>query len=219
MTQFYYCLGLLLIVSPLISPIPHFDPTALLQNILIPADAAVNSIIFRLRASDPTISYPLVFSLRKEPTTVSINSLNCSRLNSICQANVILRKRLEPGRFYDFEILVTNQRGEFSSLNCSFQATNATTPINEIFPGAPALLMVSENARRNVELGTITARGNPGRPNGVLLELWGAHEFGLYQKLINNRDAQATIVLLGPLDYETKTMHHLTILANVSLNF
>ncbi|XP_044262024.1 cadherin-86C [Tribolium madens] len=196
------------------SSIPQFDPSALLQGILIPADVAVGTIIYRLRAHDPTFEYPLIFSLQNEPTTVSIDSLNCTRLNSICQANVVLRRKLKADLFYDFSVIVQNQRGETASLNCSFRATNATTPINEIFPGAPTLLSVSESARRNAELGSIIARGNPNRPDGVLLELWGAPQFGLYQKLITERDAQATIVLLGALDYETTNVHHLTILAN-----
>ncbi|EEZ97721.1 cadherin-86C [Tribolium castaneum] len=197
-----------------VSSIPQFDPTALLQGILIPADVAVGTIIYRLRAHDPTFEYPLVFSLQNEPTTVSITSLNCTRLNSICQANVVLRRKLKVDLFYDFNVIVQNQRGETAGLNCSFRATNATTPINEIFPGAPTLLSVSESARRNAELGSIIAKGNPNRPDGVLLELWGAAQFGLYQKLITEKDAQATIVLLGALDYETTNVHHLTILAN-----
>lgn len=201
-----------------VSPFPQFDPTALLQGILIPADAAVGTIIYRLRAHDPTIEYPLIFTLQNEPTTVTIDSLNCTRLNSICQANVVLRKKLKADRFYDFNVIVQNQRGETASLNCSFRATNATTPISEIFPGAPTLLRVSESARRNAELGSIIARGNPKRADGVLLELWGAPQFGLYQRLISERDAQATIVLLGALDYETTNVHHLTILANVSIH-
>lgn len=119
------------------------------------------------------------------------------------------------GRFYDFEVIVRNQRGVTSKLECSFKATNATTPLAEIFPGAPTLLSVSEAARRNTELGTILARGNPSRTKPVLLELWGSPQFGLHQRIVNERDAEATILLLGKLDYETKTVHHLTIYANV----
>ncbi|XP_063907032.1 cadherin-86C [Zophobas morio] len=194
--------------------LPEFDRSALLQQVLIPADAALNSVIYRLRAYDPTIEYPLVFTMENDPRTVSLDSLNCTHLNSICHANVVLRKKLEPGRFYDFTVAVQNQRGDSARLNCSFRATNATTPISDIFPGAPTLLMVSEDARRNTELGSITAKGHPDKRDGVVMELWGGTQFGLHQKLINSRDAQATVVLLGTLDYETTTVHHLTILAN-----
>ncbi|ENN80867.1 hypothetical protein YQE_02714, partial [Dendroctonus ponderosae] len=132
----------------------------------------------------------------------------------VCQANLILKKKLEPGRIYDFRVEVQNQRGQLAAMNCSFQATNATTPIERIFPGAPTLLAISENARRNTELGTLTARGNPNRIKAVYMELYGTVQFGIHQKLISDRDAEGTIVLLSPLDYETKTVHHLTILAN-----
>lgn len=74
-------------------------------------------------------------------------------LSQVCQANLILKKKLEPGRIYDFRVEVRNQRGQLAAMNCSFQATNATTPIERIFPGAPTLLAISENARRNTELG------------------------------------------------------------------
>lgn len=73
----------------------------------------------------------------------------------MCQANLILKKKLEPGRFYDFKVEVRNQRGQVGVMNCSFQATNATTPTEKIFPGAPTILTISEGARRNRELGEL----------------------------------------------------------------
>lgn len=71
----------------------------------------------------------------------------------MCQANIVLKRRLDSGRFYDFTVEVRNQKGSTAQMNCSFHATNATTPIEKIFPGAPSLLMVSESSRRNTELG------------------------------------------------------------------
>lgn len=73
----------------------------------------------------------------------------------VCQANIVLKRRLDSGRFYDFTVEVRNQRGSTTQMNCSFHATNSTTPIENIFPGAPSLLMVSENSRRNTELGNL----------------------------------------------------------------
>ncbi|XP_074033312.1 cadherin 86C [Leptinotarsa decemlineata] len=199
----------------LVASVPRFDPSALLKNVLVPADAAVGSVIYRLRASDPpTFDYPLVFSVVGNSNTLDVTGLNCSKFNSVCQANVVLKKRLEPGRFYDFTVEVRNQRGEFTSLNCSFRATNATTPIEKIFPGAPSLLTISESSRRNTEIGTILAKGKPSGPRSVLLELWGSPEFGLRQRLVSENDAEGTILLLNSLDYEKKTVHHVTIYAN-----
>lgn len=196
---------------------PRFDSTATMQNILIPADAAVGSVIYRLRATDTTFDFPLDFILEGENTAVSLETLNCSHLNSLCQANVILEKKLEAGRFYDFIVALRNRKGSTIRMGCSFRATNATTPVAEIFPGAPSLIKISESAKRNTELGAIIARGNPNRKKAAFLELWGSPLFGLRQRLINDRDAEAVVVLFGPLDYETQSSFHLTFLANVSL--
>lgn len=199
--------------------IPRFDSTAILRNVLVPVDAAIGNVIYRLRALDSDFAYPLQFELDSKITFVSVDTLNCSRLNSVCHANIILRKKLEINRIYDFKVSVRNTRGLGTSLNCSFSATNATTPLSEIFPGAPTLLTVSENARRNTELGVLQVKGNLAKERPVLLELWGSSLFGLHQRLISPRNAEGTIILLGPLDYEKSTVHHIAVLANVSLNF
>ncbi|CAH1173879.1 unnamed protein product [Phaedon cochleariae] len=206
---------LLLVYGPfLVASVPRFDPSAVLRDILVPADAAAGSVIYRLRASDPTFDYPLVFDVKGQSSHVEVESLNCSRFNSVCQANVVLKTRIEAGRIYDFTLEVRSQRNEFATMDCSFRATNATTPVHKIFPGAPSLLSISEGARRNAELGTVLVRGNPNSSKTVLLELWGSPEFGLHQKLVTDWDAEGTVLLLSALDYEKKNMHHLTILAN-----
>lgn len=88
-----------LVCGPLlVAAVPRFDPTALMKGVLVPADAAVGSVIYRLRASDSAYDYPLLFSVDEKLTIVSVQTLNCTRFNSVCQANVVLRKRLEIGR-------------------------------------------------------------------------------------------------------------------------
>lgn len=43
---------------------PKFDPTTRMRLVLVPADAQVGSVIYRLRASDPEeFDYPLTFEL------------------------------------------------------------------------------------------------------------------------------------------------------------
>lgn len=209
------CLLLIICVPFAVIAMPRFDPTATMQNVLVPADAAVGSEIYRLRATDTEFNFPLDFVLEGDNTVVSVQTLNCSRFNSVCQANVVLQKKLDVGRFYDFIVALRNPQGTTIRIRCSFRATNATTPVADIFPGAPALLKVSEKAKRNTELGTLIARGNPNRDKAVLIELWGSPSFGLRQRLINEKDAEAAIVLFGPLDYETQSSYHLTVLANV----
>lgn len=42
---------------------PKFDPTTRMRLVLVPADAQVGSVIYRLRASDEEFDYPLTFEL------------------------------------------------------------------------------------------------------------------------------------------------------------
>lgn len=42
---------------------PVFDPSTLMRLVLVPTDAAVGSVIYRVRASDPDFDYPLNFEL------------------------------------------------------------------------------------------------------------------------------------------------------------
>ncbi|GJQ83212.1 hypothetical protein Trydic_g18236 [Trypoxylus dichotomus] len=191
-----------------------FDKSAILNNILVPADAAVNSAIYRLKAYESFFDYPLIFKLGEISNIVRLETLNCTRFNSICQANVILKNRLEIGRIYDFSVSVSNSKGDSDVMQCSFRATNATTPIEKIFPGAPSLLTVSEGARRNSEIGYIRVHGKETGDRKVLLELYGPPQFGLRQRLVNERDVEGSIWLLNSLDYEKNPSHHVTIFAN-----
>lgn len=42
---------------------PKFDPSTAMRLVLVPADAAVGSVIYRLRATDEEFDYPLQFEL------------------------------------------------------------------------------------------------------------------------------------------------------------
>lgn len=162
---------------------PKFDPTTRMRLVLVPADATVGSVIYRLRASDEEFDYPLTFELvgmdqeiRKNhyfqlmnalrfvcsvahlfeklcfllridgasSSTVQIENLECTKYNSICQANVILVRRLEPGRYYDFKVSVKDTKGGMTQQSCSITATNYTTPHDLIFPHKAGIIMVPE---------------------------------------------------------------------------
>lgn len=77
-------------------------------------------------------------------STIRIDSLKCTKLNSICQANVVLTRRLEPGRYYDFKVSVKDTRGGMTLQSCSITATNYTTPHDLIFPHKTGIIMVPE---------------------------------------------------------------------------
>lgn len=82
-------------------------------------------------------------------STVQIETLPCTKFNSICQANVILTRRLEPGRYYDFQVSVKDTKGGMSVQSCSITATNFTTPHDVIFPHKAGIIMVPEVGREN----------------------------------------------------------------------
>lgn len=75
---------------------------------------------------------------------VGVETLPCTRYNSVCQANVILLRRLEPGRYVDFRLSVRNTRGRSTRIACSIMGTNATTPRDTIFPHQPSIILVPE---------------------------------------------------------------------------
>lgn len=125
---------------------PVFDPSTTMRLVLVPADAPVGAVIFRIRASDDEFDYPLTFELVGDisSSTVQIDSLPCTKYNSVCQANVVLRRRLEPGRYYDFQVSVKDTKGGMAQQSCSITATNFTTPLDLIFPKRTSIIMVSE---------------------------------------------------------------------------
>lgn len=89
---------------------------------------------------------------------IGIESLPCTRYNSVCQANVILLRRLEPGRYVDFRLSVRNTRGRSARIACSITGTNATTPRDTIFPHQPSIILVPEVSMIWLNLFTVTTR-------------------------------------------------------------
>uniref|UniRef100_W8B9X2 Cadherin-86C n=1 Tax=Ceratitis capitata TaxID=7213 RepID=W8B9X2_CERCA len=195
---------------------PKFDPSTRMRLVLVPADAQVGSVIYRLRATDEEFDYPLTFELIGDAAsaTIKIESLPCTKYNSVCQANVVLQRRLEPGRYYDFQVSVKDTKGGVASQLCSITATNFTTPHDLIFPHKPGIIMIPEDAKRGTELDYVIARKNPLFQKPVYLELWGSPLFAIRQKIVSAETTEGTVFLLGPLDFEKQAMYHLTILAN-----
>lgn len=63
MKHLYIGIILLQYITTALTSDPKFDPTTRMRLVLIPADAAVGSVIYRLRASDEEFDYPLTFEL------------------------------------------------------------------------------------------------------------------------------------------------------------
>lgn len=140
-------LGIILyLISNSICMNPKFDSTTEMRLVLVPADAVIGSVIYRLRATDEEFDYPLAFELVGDSSAQAfhVESLPCTKYNSVCQANVLLKRRLEPGRYYDFHVAVRDTRGGTAVIMCSVTATNFTTPHDVIFPHKPGIIMVPE---------------------------------------------------------------------------
>lgn len=63
MKHLFMGINLLQCIITALSSDPKFDPTTRMRLVLIPADAVVGSVIYRLRASDEEFDYPLTFEL------------------------------------------------------------------------------------------------------------------------------------------------------------
>lgn len=57
---------------------------------------------------------------------------------------MILTRRLEAGRYYDFQVSVKDTKGGMAVQSCSITATNFTTPHDVIFPHKAAIIMIPE---------------------------------------------------------------------------
>lgn len=80
---------------------------------------------------------------------VRIDNLPCTLYNKVCQANVILIKRLIPGRLHDFAVRVRDTKGDSNCMQATISVTNTTTSRDKIFPHIPSLIMVPEVIMNN----------------------------------------------------------------------
>ncbi|XP_039305900.1 cadherin-86C isoform X3 [Solenopsis invicta] len=193
---------------------PRFDTSTDMGLVLVPADAEVDSVIFRLRATDQDADFPLIFEITATITpVVRIDNLPCTLYNKVCQANVILTKRLMPGRLHDFAVRVRDTKGDSNSMQATISATNATTSRDKIFPHIPSLIMVPEDAKPGRELDYILVRANSWSGKPVYIELWQPKELFTIRQRQTTIQTRGVITLIGELDFETQSMYTLTIYA------
>ncbi|XP_015187616.1 PREDICTED: cadherin-86C [Polistes dominula] len=193
---------------------PRFDTSTDMGLVLIPADAEVDSVIFRLRATDQDADFPLIFEITATITpVVRIDNLPCTLYNKVCQANVILTKRLIPGRLHDFAVRVKDSKGDSNSMQATISVTNATTQRDKIFPHIPSLIMVPEDTKPGKELDYLLVRANPWSGKPVYIELWQPKELFTIRQRQTPSQTRGVITLIGELDFETQSMYTLTMYA------
>ncbi|OAD57364.1 Cadherin-86C [Eufriesea mexicana] len=193
---------------------PRFDTSTDMGLVLVPADAEVDSVIFRLRATDQDADFPLVFEITATITpVVRIDNLPCTLYNKVCQANVILTKRLVPGRLHDFAVRVRDTKGDSNSMQATISVTNATTPRDKIFPHIPSLIMVPEDTKPGKEIDYLLVRANSWSGKPVYIELWQPKELFTIRQRQTPTQTRGVIILTGELDFETQSMYTLTMYA------
>ncbi|XP_039276139.1 cadherin-86C [Nilaparvata lugens] len=203
-------LGLLTLCQ---SNYPIFDIQTQMRQLLIPADAKIGSLIYRLRATDADRDYPLSFDATDYGSyVVRIESLPCTKKDSQCLANVFLERTLIAGQLYKFRITVRDTKGDTTTIPVAIQVTDATTDTDSVFPHVPGVVMVPEDTVVGTELDFVIVRKNPRLNRPASLELWGPPHFDLTQS--SKMDlTRGVIVLTKKLDYEEKTMYSLNIYA------
>ncbi|XP_052129264.1 cadherin-86C-like [Frankliniella occidentalis] len=211
-------LVLLLLAAPALANYPLFDVATRMRVLLVPRDAAVGAVIYRLRATDSDFDYPLHFDVGgdgagAQVAVVRLDNLPCTRNMSYCQANVVLARKLDAGRVYDVRLRVRDSRGDATSIDAIVQLSNNSTPVDATFPRRPTLVMVPEDTKPGTELDYVIVRKNPRNSRHAIVELWGSPLFTLAQRLSSRTDTNASIILAGPLDYETQAMYTLDLYA------
>ncbi|XP_011499951.1 PREDICTED: cadherin-86C [Ceratosolen solmsi marchali] len=194
---------------------PRFDVSTDMGMVLVPADAEVDTVIFRLRATDQDTDFPLIFEIIGTTTSpiVRVENLPCTLYNKVCQANVILTRRLVAGRLHDFVVRVRDSKGDVNSMQATISVTNSTTPRDKIFPHVPSLIMVPEDTKPEKELDYLLVESNPWSGKPVYIELWQPKElFKIRQRQMGSQ-TKGIITLIGELDFETQSMYTLTMYA------
>ncbi|KAL1117783.1 hypothetical protein AAG570_004098 [Ranatra chinensis] len=182
-----------------------------MRLLLLPSDARIGSVIYRLRATDADKDYPLTFAATDYGSyVIRIDNLPCTKESIRCEANVLLERSLVPEQVFKFRMTVRDTKGDTTTVPATIQVTNGVTQFNQIFPHIPGVILIPESTEVGTELEYVIVRRNPRANSEAALELWGSTNFKLQQS--SQKDTTTGVITLAaPLDYETKTMYKLSI--------
>jgi hypothetical protein len=76
---------------------------------------------------------------------LDLNFLGCVETESLCQADVILKKGLDWGRTYEFQLQVKDTTGDYTKVHAAITATKGTANFNPLF--APRIIHLPEVSR------------------------------------------------------------------------
>uniref|UniRef100_A0A2H8TNX3 Cadherin-related family member 1 n=1 Tax=Melanaphis sacchari TaxID=742174 RepID=A0A2H8TNX3_9HEMI len=185
------------------------------DNLMVPAGAPVGSLIYRLRASDHDKDYPLYFQATDFGSyVIRIENLPCPPNTTIgCQADVYLDRVLIPGQTFQFRITVRDTRGDTTTVPVRLVATEARSDVETIFPHIPAIIIVPEDVKVNTELEYVIVKKNMESRKSASIELRGSSELTIGRLRMNKDTTTGTISVSRPLDFETRNMYRLQVVA------
>ncbi|XP_049803738.1 cadherin-86C-like [Schistocerca nitens] len=211
----------LLLAPPSQGNLPLIDLSTQMRALLVPSDAPVGSVVYRVLAtdSDTRCDYPLHFDITSAPAEGSdpvlrAEDVPCTCADKACRANVVLARPLEAGRVYELRLRVRDTTGDATTVPSSVRATNATTPLQTIFPHVPTLVMVPEDTKPGTAIEYVLVTNHPKWKIHPVLEIWGSPLFSLGNTSLESASTiRADIILAGELDFEKQTMYMLTVMA------
>ncbi|XP_077552872.1 cadherin-86C-like [Haemaphysalis longicornis] len=171
----------------------------------LPKETPIGTIVYRLKGSDAD-SDVLTFGAQDSVG----KSLFQFRSAHFSQADVILKKTLVEEE-YTIQLFVTDGV-ETTEVESTIIVTNGTG-LPHPFVDYSTLLRVPENTKVNSSIGYVTARERENSNLPVTFELRGSDKFKIRYEFGPRGTSKAVIQLIELLDYETKRIYELDVLA------
>ncbi|XP_070385387.1 cadherin-86C isoform X1 [Dermacentor albipictus] len=204
-TAMWFCMFLLLDIGNVEGNAPNIDYSHNMRVLKLPKETPIGTIVYRLKGSDAD-SDVLTFGAQD----AAGKALFQFRSVQFSQADVILKKALTEEE-YTIQLFVTDGV-ETTEVESTIIVTNGTG-VPHPFVDYSTLLRVPENTKVNSSIGYVTARERDNSNLPVTFELRGSDKFKIRYEFGPRGTSKAVIQLIELLDYETRKVYELDILA------
>ncbi|XP_077506423.1 LOW QUALITY PROTEIN: cadherin 86C [Amblyomma americanum] len=201
----WLCMLLLLDIGNVEGNAPNIDYSHNMRVLKLPKETPIGTIVYRLKGSDAD-SDVLTFGAQDAVG----KALFQFRSVQFSQADVILKKALTEEE-YTIQVFVTDGV-ETTEVESTIIVTNGTG-LPHPFVDYSTLLRVPENTKVNSSIGYVTARERENSNLPVTFELRGSDKFKIRYEFGPRGTSKAVIQLIELLDYETRKVYELDVLA------
>ncbi|CAN7992226.1 unnamed protein product [Ixodes pacificus] len=201
----WFCMLLLLDIVNVEGNAPNIDYSHNMRVLKLPRETPIGTVIYRLKGSDGD-SDALTFGAND---AVGRELFEFRQLH-FSQADVVLRKPLTEEE-YTVTIFVTDG-AETTEVESTIIVTNGTG-LPHPFVDYITLLRVPENTKLNTSIGYVTAKERENSNLPVTFELRGSEKFRIRYEFGPRGTSKAVIQLIESLDYETKTIYEVDVVA------